>query len=87
VDLDSGSTRRASERAMLGGADRLTYNLYLDRSLTQLWGDGFDGTTHYGPLRPPSGECSSIPVYGYMPPHQAVRAGNYSDTLTVTLSF
>lgn len=87
VDLGLGSSGNPSERAMVQGTDRLAYNLYMDRALTMIWGDGFDGTAHYGPVHPSNGSCSSIPIYGYMPPRQAVRQGSYSDTVTVTLSF
>lgn len=87
VDLGLGSSGNASERTLTQGSNKLAYNLYMDRTLTMTWGDGFDGTAHYGPVHPSNGSCSPIPVYGYMPAHQAVHAGSYSDTLTITLSF
>lgn len=86
IDLSLGNSGTAASRTLIHGTDSLAYNLFMDAGLTQVWADGFDGTAHYGPVQPSNG-CTSIPVYGAMPAGQTVPAGQYSDSLTLTLSF
>lgn len=61
----------------------LDYNLYTDLQRTQILGDGTVGTTTV------SGSCLTLciplTVYGRIPINQWGPAGEYSDTVTVTL--
>lgn len=66
------------------GADLLSYNLYTDPAMTQIWGDGTGGTEEQK-----TNVKKNVPwvpvVYGRVTPAQDVSQGLYSDTLTVTI--
>jgi spore coat protein U-like protein len=60
----------------------LEYNLYIDPTYHQVWGDGTPGTWLF------EGENSAdFDIYGFVPSQRPVRAGIYNDQLTVTLTF
>lgn len=87
IDLSEGQAASYAPRAMAGDAASLVYNVYLNAARSSVWGDGFSGTDHYGPVTPPAGTSVSVPVYGRVPAGQSVPAGSYGDTLVVTLTF
>lgn len=70
------------DRKMTGATD-LHYNLYTDASRLSAWGDGTGG----GGTVSASGQDIELPVYGRIPGRQNVRAGAYSDTLVVTVTY
>jgi spore coat protein U-like protein len=70
-------------REMRNGPNVLIYNLYTDPTRLSIWGDGSPGTN----LLSTSGTGATYTVYGRIPARQNVSAGNYSDTITVTLTF
>jgi len=72
---------------MLNGASTLNYNLYLDAARTTIWGDGTGGTQNFFVRNPTNNQDVSIPLYGRIPAGQSTSAGNYSNTLTVTINF
>lgn len=86
IQLDRGRSASSGYRQLECGASRLIYDLFLDPAMFVAWGDGTGGTSHYGPLTPINGEIT-VPVYGQIPGGQNVRAGEYSDTVVVTLVF
>lgn len=66
--------------------DTLDYNVYTDVATPQVWGDNTSGTairsfTNIKNNNPP------IIVYGRISPLQNVPAGNYSEQLTVTVTY
>jgi spore coat protein U-like protein len=66
------------------GTDLLNYNLYTNAARTSIWGDGTSGTVRvWRTFR--RNIPQNLTVYGRIPPGQDVRAGTYTDTLTVTL--
>lgn len=75
-----------SDRKMqiVAGTDTLNYGLYRDASHTQNWGEtvGTDTVAGTG-----NGAAQSIDVYGLIPAGQNPPVGNYSDTITVTLTY
>jgi spore coat protein U-like protein len=75
------------DRYMRGGLDRLRYNLYLDGSHTQIWGDGTGGTGVYTSKAQPNNKVVVVPVFGRVFPVQDVSSAIYIDTLVVTLDF
>jgi spore coat protein U-like protein len=90
VALSNGSgtgadaTAGASGRKMTGpGSAQLGYNLYQDSSYAQAWGS----SGAY--LMSASGTGLQVPltVYGAIPASQVVAAGNFTDTINVTISF
>ena len=67
-----------------GGGDALTYNLFTDSALTQVWGDGITGGLVLRQKVTKNKAWNAI-VYGSLPAQQNVSAGNYADSLLVTI--
>ena len=85
VNLGTGSSGSYGARSMLNGANTLSYNLYLDAARTQVWGDESNGTSNFSAL------LNQLPVtlsvYGRIPARQNAKAGNYTDTVVITILF
>ena len=85
IAVSAGSAGSFSPRGMVAMGDVLAYNLYADAARTVVWGDGTSGSvtvpgvTSAGPV--------NASIYGRIFPLQSVSAGNYSDTLIVTINF
>jgi len=63
----------------------LRYNLFLDPSYSQIWGDGQGASLFYrgiGSIAP-----QRIPIFGRINPSQRVGAGQYSDSIIVTIEW
>ena len=90
IDIDGGWFGAVAQRRMARlfwfGLEYLPYNLYLDAARTTVWGNGTTAE-HYGPIVPPNGKDVSVTIFGRIPPRQDVSAGNYFDTVTVTINF
>ena len=86
VQIDAGTSGRISRRAMQGPGGTVQYNLYLDATRQKIWGDGSDGSRT---LRRTNIQNRTItePIFGRVPPGQAVATGTYQDTLVVTVVF
>jgi spore coat protein U-like protein len=74
-----------TQRHMEKGADTLNYQVFINAGLTQIWGDGSGATaivTNAG------GTASqNFAGYGAINPGQWVSAGNYTDNITVMVSY
>jgi len=81
VSLSASSNGAYRPRQMTSGAAALSYELYFDAGMTQVWGTGADSRAV------PSGNASSIPLYGRIFALQDAAVGSYSDTVTVTFNF
>jgi spore coat protein U-like protein len=84
VSLSPGTGTYASRRLASGG-DVLSYNLFVDPTRQVIWGDGTGGTfTVSG-----AGITTAVnyTVYGRIPSGQNASVGNYSDSITVTVTF
>ena len=69
-----------------GGA-YMNYNVYVDAGYISAWGNGTTGALLSGSITAGSSSRSHT-VYGSVPSGQsALRAGSYSDTLTVILTY
>ena len=68
-------------RAMSNGARFLSYDIYTTPSHTTVW-NSVNAIASTG-----SGTAQSNKVYGYVPPAEIAPAGNYTDTVTVTVTF
>ena len=84
IALDGGTTTNdPSARAMTGPGGELPYQLYQDAARSVVWGEGpnamEDGTTG-------TGAEETFEVYGLVPSAN-VPAGDYSDTVTVTVAW
>lgn len=87
IALSGGSSGNAAARKMQrsGGGGELVYQLYLDSAHATVWGDGAGGTstgTGTG-----SGYTTMLSIYGEVPAQNTPAPGNYSDTITATISF
>jgi spore coat protein U-like protein len=71
-------------RQMASGANKLNYQLYRNSARSDIWGNtiGTDTVQDVG-----TGLAKSHTVYGTVPGAQSVPAGNYADTITVTVSY
>ena len=87
IGLNAGTSAGASvtTRAMTGpGTDLLHYGLFQDAAHSVNWGDtpGTDTEASTG-----TGAAQTFTVNGQIPASQFVQPGNYSDTITATLTF
>jgi spore coat protein U domain-containing protein, fimbrial subunit CupE1/2/3/6 len=87
ISIDKGGASTFDPRRLLNGGSTLNYNLYLDAARTTIWGDGTGGTQNFFVRNPANNQDISIPLYGRIPAGQGTSAGNYSNTLTVTINF
>lgn len=88
--LSAGNGTYAN-RKMTSGANTVLYNLFTDATYTMRWGDGTQGTQAISTtqlLALQTVAQQHYPVYGRMPARQTgAVAGNYADTVLVTISF
>jgi spore coat protein U-like protein len=84
ISLDTGTYASGSARHMGSGASRLSYEIYRDVSMTNIFGSvanllGVSGI----------GTGFSVPqaIYGKVPKNQAVAPGSYADQITVTVDY
>ncbi len=85
----SGSTANR-QMAMVGGVDRLNYNLFRDAACTLVWGDtpGLDDYAIPKVKVPKNGSITLSPavtIYGRIPEGQDVSAGSYTDSVLLTI--
>lgn len=64
--------------------DFLNYNIYQNAGMTIIWGDGTNGTSPMIVNR--IGRNKTYTYYGVLFAGQDVSAGNYTDSLTVTVT-
>ena len=88
IQLSRGSGAYGT-RTLTSGDNVLAYNVYTQANHLFIWGDGSLGTAvlndSYGLGL--STVSNNYPVYGRMPAGQSVSAGNYSDTLIMTIIY
>ena len=85
ISLSAGNSGNPSSRYMAGGAGNLNYQLYRDAALqdpinTAGMAFQLSGLANTGQVVPYN-------VYGQIPSGQLVAAGNYTDTIRVTVQF
>lgn len=84
--LGSGSGATFASRRMSFGANLLQYNLYTNAGRTTVWGDGTGSTGTLGGTG--TGSVQNVSVYGRVGSGQvSAPPGDYSDTVTVTLTY
>lgn len=82
VDVSTGSSGTFAFREMRNGGHSLRYNLFLDATRSQIWGDGTSGSSRFGPALP-----QTLTIYGRIPARQTSPVGSYTDTVTATINF
>ena len=90
VELGGGGSGSIVSRLLFenAGSDQLAYQLYTNSSRTQVWGDGIQGATFSGSfLISIIASFRTHTAYGRIPASQVVNAGDYSDTLVMTVVF
>ena len=93
VTLSTGTSGSFAPRKLAAGASLLNYNLFRDAARTQVWGNASSGTTiitgslKVGPGAGNRTRTATHVVYGRIPQLQDADAGNYADSILVTLTF
>jgi spore coat protein U-like protein len=82
VALNGGIFGTITQRKQGSGANRLLYNLYTNASRSILWGDGSTNGVTVS-----SSGLVPLNIYGSIPARQDVSVGNYSDSVSVTVTF
>ena len=83
ISLDPGGNASGGARRMRNGGNHIQYNLYTDSAYGTVWGDASFGG---GALASTTLFNSSIfTIRGRIPAAQTVPAGDYSDTVTITM--
>ena len=83
--LGSGATVALRKMTRTSGGQTLTYRLYSDSNRTQMWGDGSNSTGTVAVTG--NGNVQTRTVYGSIPVQVTPQVGNYSDTITVTVTY
>lgn len=84
LDAGVGADATIASRKMTSGAATLDYSLYRNAGRTSVWGATIGSNTVSGVG---NGALQSINVYGRAPARQTAPAGNYTDTVTVTVTY
>lgn len=91
VTASTGSSNSFAGRTLRGPVDTLAYNLYTTSNYTTIWGNGSNATQAFlGGFTVNQGNPTrnaSHTVYGRITKLQDVGSGNYSDNITVTVTF
>jgi spore coat protein U-like protein len=87
VTITAGSSGRPGARSLVGGGDTLLYNLFRDPARTNVWGDGTGGAHAVIVADPPNRSEQTLTIYGRIPAGQDVRAGTYTDSITVIVQY
>lgn len=87
IALNGGSSGNVAARQMQrsGGGGVINYGLYTDAGHSTLWGDGTAGSSTATGVG--TGTSQVVTVYGAVPAQSTPAPGNYSDTITATISF
>lgn len=86
IGLDTGLHASGSQRRMLGGATNtefVNYELYTDVGRTTVWGNA-SGSWVSGTG---NGAAQSYNVFGSVPAQTTPSPGNYTDTITITVTY
>ncbi|HEY3123294.1 MAG TPA: spore coat U domain-containing protein [Thermoanaerobaculia bacterium] len=87
VELSTGNSGTHAFRQLRKGTESLKYNLHLDPTNAQVWGNGTGGSLPFGPLIPADNVETTLPIYGRILSGQNVTAGAYTDTIMATINF
>jgi spore coat protein U-like protein len=84
IGLDNGQHANGTTRRMQGPGGYVSYELYQDAGRTTRWGNSPGADTVNGSG---TGNAQNLTVYGRVPPQTTPSAGNYSDIITVTVTY
>ncbi|MBB3195311.1 Csu type fimbrial protein [Roseateles terrae] len=80
----AGGLNAFGSRAMKSGTHTLAYQLYLDAARSQVWGNGTNSSVYTGTG---TGSIQQLTIYGRLPSVAQAAPGDYSDTVTVTITY
>lgn len=87
LGMGASSNGSAVDRKMSGNGSSLNYGIYSDASRTQNWAEGPDlPRQSTGPLQANESKQLRFVLYGRIPPLQNAKAGQYSDSLVITVT-
>lgn len=85
LSAGAGSGATVTTRKMTAGSGAtVNYSLYRDSAHTQVWGNTVNTDTASGTG---NGAVQTLTVYGSVPVQTTPAAGNYSDTVQVTVTY
>ncbi|MBB3227923.1 spore coat protein U-like protein [Luteibacter sp. Sphag1AF] len=84
IGLDNGQNALAGQRRMVNGTNHVSYELYANPGRTTRWGNTLNTDTVSSAG---TGIEQDLTVYGRVPVQTPVPPGNYSDVITVTLTY
>lgn len=88
ISASAGASGNAAQRTMRQGTNTLNYNLYVDAPRSIVFGNGAAGTQRITtPLNGLLIFSQNAFFYGRIPARQWARAGNYSDTIIITIVY
>lgn len=88
LNAGTGPSATTTTRVMTSGSNTLNYALYSDAAQTKTWGNtiGTDTVAGNG-LGMAAGNAIVKTVYGQIPYQPGTVPGNYTDTVTVTVTY
>ena len=90
VDLSTGSSGSYANRTLTSGSNSLIYNLYTAGDYATIWGNGQNSTGRASDVGEGMGTAITHTVHGRLLASQnqgAIDAGDYSDTITATITY
>ena len=87
IKLSKGTGASYAPRKMASGVNRLNYNIYTSKAYTTVWGDGTGGSVLQNYAAASLLNLKTFTAFGQIPAHQYVKAGSYTDTITVTVTY
>ena len=89
ISLSKGASTTYSPRFMSLAAAHLNYNLYTTAAFASIWGDATGGTVTVSDsyTAVALSVTRNYTVFGEIPSLQTVGAGNYTDTVVVTVTY
>jgi spore coat protein U-like protein len=92
VALNGGTTTggNVGQRLLANGANTLQYNLFIANTYATVWGDGTGTSVTQSGAGLGLGTAVPLTVYGQLPDNatnQGAVPGNYTDTITVSVSY
>jgi spore coat protein U-like protein len=89
LTLSTGSSGSYAARQLKSGMTSLSYNIYTNAARTSVWGDGTSGTNMVSAntFLIVGSNTVNYTAYGSIPAAQDRPAGNYTDTLVLTMTY